>query len=396
MKIIVPFPPGGGGDVVARIVAQQVGDMKGPTMVVEDQPGAGTVIATQNVVRSTPDGTTLLINNNSVVVVPQLRKLDYDPLSDLAPICDVASTPAVLVVNSASPYRTLDDFLAAARARPDDITVGGATGTVLNVGFEMLQRAANVRMTYVNYQGTNQAVNAVLGGHIVAALVDYPATAGQLQAGTLRALAVGSSRRIDWLPRRPTVADFGLKDYELDIWYGAFAPAKTPAGNRFAACRLVRQGGAGAADENPPCDAGRERRRPMRRAVRRLPPQTIRRVRPRHPRSEPQDRQLDGRAPAALSRPCRLFVKRFQSGQPLMEDPFMGKTPLSPPRRRRGGRLLFSFGLRRLVAIRKNDQIVVPYPPGGGADVVARVVADQIGNMHGPTMIIENRPGAAR
>jgi len=83
-------------------------------------------------------------------------------------------------------------------------------------------------MTYVNYQGTNQAVNAVLGEHIVAALVDYPATAGQLQAGTLRALAIGSSRRIDWLPDVPTVAESGLKDYELDIWYGAFAPAKTP------------------------------------------------------------------------------------------------------------------------------------------------------------------------
>jgi tripartite-type tricarboxylate transporter receptor subunit TctC len=227
-KIIVPFAPGGGVDVVARVVAQGVGDLQGPTMVVENRPGGGTVLAAQDVLRSTPDGSALLFINNSVVVAPQLKKLDYDPLSDLTAVCKIASTPTVIVVGAQSPYLSLSDLIGAARAKPGALNFGAVPGAVLQIGFEMFQRAANIRMALVPYNGTIPEITAILGGQIDAALVDYPAAAGQLQAAKVRALAIGSPQRADFLPNVPTIAESGIKDYQLDLWYGTFVPAKTP------------------------------------------------------------------------------------------------------------------------------------------------------------------------
>ena len=228
IKIIVPFPPGGGIDVLARLMAEQIGRTQSVTVVVENRPGAGTVIGSEAVFRAKPDGNTVLIDNNSFVITPHLHKVDYDPMSGFAPICNIATTPTVIAVNSASPYRTLADLFDAARAKPGELTYGSAPGSVLNVGFEMLARMANFRMTFVPFGGTAPAVSAVLGEHIVVAHVDYPAAASHIQAGKLRALATGSGRRIAALPKVPTVAEVGYKDYELDLWYGMFAPAKTP------------------------------------------------------------------------------------------------------------------------------------------------------------------------
>jgi tripartite-type tricarboxylate transporter receptor subunit TctC len=228
IKIIVPYPPGGGADALARVVANTIGNMAGPTMVVENRPGAGTVIGSEDVVRAPADGNTLLITNNSSLLVPHLRQLDFDPLSSLEPICSVATTPTVIIVNSTSPYRTLDDLLGAARAKPGDLTYGAAPGAVSHVSFEMLLHPANIRMTLVPFSGTPPQVNAVLAGQVDAAFVDYPAAAGLLQAGQLRALATGSRARIDWLPDVPTVSESGFKDYEMELWYGYFAPARTP------------------------------------------------------------------------------------------------------------------------------------------------------------------------
>jgi tripartite-type tricarboxylate transporter receptor subunit TctC len=228
VKVIVPYPPGGGADVLARVVADQVGSLHGPTMVVEDRPGAGTIIGTVDVVRATPDGTMLLFANNSSLLVPHLRKLDYDPLTSLTPICSVASTPTVIVVNSASPYRKLADLLDAARKKPGALTYGAAPGAVSHVSVEMLLHTSGTTMTMVPFQGTPPQVNAVLGGHVDLAFVDYPAAAELLKAGKLRALAVASLKRIEWLPDVPTVSESGFPDFEMELWYGLFAPAKTP------------------------------------------------------------------------------------------------------------------------------------------------------------------------
>ena len=227
-KIVVPFPPGGGVDVVARVLAEQIGRAQGPAMVIENRPGAGTAIGMDAALRAPRDGYTLLVTNNSFGVIPHLRKLDFDPLASFEPVCNLAVTPAVVVVNTESPYRTLAELIAAARAKPGDMTIGGAPGTVLNVAVEMLQHAADVRMTFVPFGGTSPAVNALLGGHLMSALVDYPAAAGQLQAGKLRALATGSPRRIEWLAQVPTVAESGYAGYDVELWYGLFAPAKVP------------------------------------------------------------------------------------------------------------------------------------------------------------------------
>jgi tripartite-type tricarboxylate transporter receptor subunit TctC len=231
IKVVVPYPPGGGADVLARVVSNAIGAMQGPTMVVEDRPGAGTLIGTEDVVRATPDGNTLLFSNNSLLLVPHLRTLDYDPLTSLEPICTVASTPTVIIVNSTSPYRSLADLLDAARAKPGQLTFGAAPGAVSHVSFEMLLHPAKVEMTMVPFNGTPPQVNAVLGGQVDTAFVDYPAAAGLLQTGKLRALAVGSLKRIDPLPDVPTVSESGFKDFEMELWYGFFAPARTPQQN---------------------------------------------------------------------------------------------------------------------------------------------------------------------
>lgn len=227
IKLIVPFPPGGAIDVLARVVAEEVGQLQGRTIVIENRPGAGSEIGTVAVSRSVPDGNTLLMGSIATITLPHLRKVNYD-LADLEPICNLASTPTVIVVNKNSGYQTLDDLFRAARDKPGELTYGSAPGSVLHIGFEMLAHVANIQMTFVPFGGTPPAVNALLGEHIVAAMVDYSAAAGQLQAGTLRALAVGSRKRIDDLPDVPTVAESGYKDYELELWYGPFAPAKTP------------------------------------------------------------------------------------------------------------------------------------------------------------------------
>lgn len=228
IKIVVPFPPGGGIDVLARVIAEQVGRAQGVTVVVENRPGAATVIATEAVSRAEPDGNTILMANNTFVVAPHTHKVSYDPFSGFEPICRVGSTPTIIAVNSASPYHTLEDLLNAARTKPGEITYGTSPGSAMNVAFERLGRMANLRMTFVPFGGTPPVISAVLGGHIDVAIADYPVAAGQIQAGTLRALATGSRRRLEELPDVPTVAESGYKDYALEIWYGLVAPAKTP------------------------------------------------------------------------------------------------------------------------------------------------------------------------
>jgi tripartite-type tricarboxylate transporter receptor subunit TctC len=226
---VVPYTPGSGPDILARLVAEQAGRQNGPTVVVEDRPGAGTVIGTEAVARSAPDGNTVLMVAPSFIINPSLRKVNYDPLRDFEPICHLAATPMVIVVNAAAPYRSLADLLDAARAKPGELTLGsGGPGSSLHIGFEILKRAAGIEMTYVPYNGNAPAINALLGGHLTSVYADYPTVVEQLKAGALRALAVGSRKRAEALPDVPTVEESGFKDYDLDIWYGLVAPAKTP------------------------------------------------------------------------------------------------------------------------------------------------------------------------
>jgi tripartite-type tricarboxylate transporter receptor subunit TctC len=229
IKIVVPLPPGGAGDILARLLAEQIGHAHEAGVVIENRPGAGSVIGTEAVARAAPDGSTLLINAPYLLIGPQVKKVSYDPLTSFEPICYLVSSPGVIVVNSASPYRTLADLMSAARAKPGELTfasVGPATAQ--HIGFERLRRAANVDMTYVPYSGGAPAINTLLGGHVTAVFAEYAPLAEHIKAGTLRALATSSRARIAPLPDLPTVAESGYSDYEVDLWWSLFAPAKTP------------------------------------------------------------------------------------------------------------------------------------------------------------------------
>jgi tripartite-type tricarboxylate transporter receptor subunit TctC len=215
--------------VVARELADQIGRAQGATFVIENRPGAGTIIGTEVVARANPDGNTLLVVPHSFLVAPQLHKTNYDAITNFAPICSLVATPTMLAVNTSSPYRTLADFVAAAQAEPGKLTVGSVAGAALQLNFEMLQQAARIRTTFVSYPGTPPAVTAVLGGHLDAVYSDFPTVWPQVKSGALRALATGALTRLESLPDVPTIDESGYKGYEADIWYGLFAPAKTPS-----------------------------------------------------------------------------------------------------------------------------------------------------------------------
>ena len=174
IRMILPFPPGGPADIMARLVAQQVGAEGGPTMVVESHPGAASEIGTELVSQAAPDGDTLGIISPSFVVLPHFRKLSYDPLKDFTPLCELATFPPLLVVNSQSPYHSLADLIDAAHARPSALTLGTIeVGSVTELVFEMLKRETKADITFVPFTGYTPAIEAVLGDHITAALADY-------------------------------------------------------------------------------------------------------------------------------------------------------------------------------------------------------------------------------
>jgi tripartite-type tricarboxylate transporter receptor subunit TctC len=229
IKIVVPYPPGSGPDILSRLMAEQIGRDGGPTVVIENRPGGGTLIGTETVARAEPDGNTVLLVANSFVINPVLKKGNYDVGTSFDPVCYLAATPMVLVVKSEAPYKTVADLVAAARAKPGTIVFSsGGPASSLHVAIEVLKRATNIDVTYVPYAGTAPSVNALMGGHVTAVWADYPTVVSQLKAGTLRGLVTTSSQRVAPLPDVPTLKELGIGSYEADIFYGIVAPAKTP------------------------------------------------------------------------------------------------------------------------------------------------------------------------
>ena len=239
VRIVVPFAAGGPADLIARLLAEQIGRTQGTAMVIENRTGASGVIGTEAVSRGAPDGNTILIINNSFVINAILRpSVTYNPLTSFEPICLLANLPLVLVVNSSSAFLSLADFLAAARARPGELTFASfGPGTPNHIAEESLKRAAGVDWTYVPYAGGDvPAVAALLGGHITTVLATYSGVMEQLKSGTLRPLAVAERMRIAPLPDVPTIAESGYegfaesgyKNFEASGWLGVVAPAGTP------------------------------------------------------------------------------------------------------------------------------------------------------------------------
>jgi len=229
VKLVVPFPPGGGADTLARLVAEQVGRASGFRMVIENRPGAGTVIATEAVSRAEPDGNTILLVANSFVINASLKTLNYDPLTSFEPVCLLSRSPNVIAVNSASPYRSLSDLIQAAHARPAELTMAfQGPGTGQHVAFEKLKLAAHIEMIQVPFTGAAPAVSALLGRHVTALLANYPSAIEQIKSGHLRALAFASATRTSSAPDIPTIAESSVAGYEEEnVWFGIVVPAGT-------------------------------------------------------------------------------------------------------------------------------------------------------------------------
>jgi tripartite-type tricarboxylate transporter receptor subunit TctC len=229
IKFIVPFPAGGGGDVLTRMVAEKWAQLHGVATVIENRPGAATVLGVEAASRAAPDGNTVGIVANSFIIHPNFKKLSYDPLTSFEPVCLLANSPQVIVVNSSSPYKTLAEWLDAARTKPGELShasVGPASPQ--HIAFEQLKLLAKVNITFVPFNGNTPALNALLGGHVGSVMSNYSEAAELVAAGKLRALAVASAKRVDGWPNVPTVAEQGFKDYAVEAWYGLVAPAKTP------------------------------------------------------------------------------------------------------------------------------------------------------------------------
>ena len=229
MRIIVPFAPGGGADILARLLAEEIGRAQRISVVVENRAGGGTVPATEAVAHATPDGSMLLMNANSFVINPSLRKLSYDPLTAFEPLCNLVGTPMFIVVGRNSPYRTLTELLDAARARPGELNLASlGPATAQHIAFELLKRRANVNMSFVSYPGNVPAINALMGGHVTSALANFPEIVEHVNAGNLRVLATTIRARFERLPETPTIAETGFDGYSAEVWLGLVAPARTP------------------------------------------------------------------------------------------------------------------------------------------------------------------------
>jgi len=251
IKLIVPFPPGGGTDISARTLANKVSESAKWTFVIENKPGAGGNLGVEQAVRSAADGYTLVIGQTSNLAInPALyAKLPYDPLKDLSPIALIVSAPVVLVVAADSKFRSLADLLAAAKGGTVTYASPG-NGTVSHLAGELLQRASGVKLTHVPYKGAAQALTDTLGGQVDSFMSSVPSALAQLKSGRLRALAVSSAARSPQLPGTPTIAESGHPGFEASTWYGLLAPGGTPAPvisrlngevNRALAAKEVRE-----------------------------------------------------------------------------------------------------------------------------------------------------------
>ncbi len=230
IRVVVPFPPGGGADVTMRMVAEPLKAQLGQPLVIDNRGGASTIIGTELVAKAKPDGYTILIATTTYAINPSLHaSLPYDPLKDLAPITLVAFTPYILVVHPSLPVKTVKDLIALARARPGQLTYASVgNGSATHLATEMLTSRAGVKITHVPYKGSAPALADLIGGHVSLYLGSMPASVPQARAGKLRAITVTSARRAPGTPEVPTIAESGLPGYEFTSWYGLFARAGTP------------------------------------------------------------------------------------------------------------------------------------------------------------------------
>jgi tripartite-type tricarboxylate transporter receptor subunit TctC len=232
IRLIVGFAPGGGTDVLARALAQQLTESLGQTVAVDNRTGAGGIIAAELGAKAPPDGYTLLVGSLAAFAInPNLvAKLSYDPVRDFAPVGMFATLSYAVDVHPSLPVKSIRDLIALAKVKPGELNYGSAgTGSSTQLAIEQFLLAANVRMTHVPYKGNTPAMTALMSGEVALVFDPVLTSVPQIKAGRIRGLAVTTARRSALLPDVPTVSEAGLKGYEAGNWFGVFAPAGTPA-----------------------------------------------------------------------------------------------------------------------------------------------------------------------
>jgi tripartite-type tricarboxylate transporter receptor subunit TctC len=231
VHVVVPYPAGGAVDAFARVLSQKLSEVWGQQVIVDNRPGASTMIGADQVAKSPPDGYTLLLTAElTLVTVPYLHeKIPYDPLKDFAPVTALVSATQALVVNPSLPVNTVKDLLALAKAKPGELSYGSfGIGSTGHLNMEVLQAMTGVRFNHIPYNGAGPAMNDVIGGHIGFMFAALSIVKGNVKAGKLRMIGVGSDHRSKEFPDVPTISESGVPGFEAKSWFGLVAPAGTP------------------------------------------------------------------------------------------------------------------------------------------------------------------------
>lgn len=229
IRVIVPFAPGGGSDFIARFMAQRLSELLGKPFVIENKPGAGGNLGTEQGVRAAADGYTLTLIASSYTVNPAIHKLNFDPVNEVTPIIQLSRGPLLVLVNPSLGASTLQDLIAMAKKKPGEIMYASSgQGSIIHAATELFNLKAGIKMIHVPYRGTGPALTDTLAGQTQVFFSSAATALPHVQSGTLRALAVTTAKRLPALPNVPTVAEAGLPGYEVDLWHGLLAPKGLP------------------------------------------------------------------------------------------------------------------------------------------------------------------------
>ena len=230
IRFVVPFPPGGGNDILARALAPKMSELLGQQVVIDNRAGAGGNIGADFVAKSPPDGYTIVIASNQVTMNPWIySKLPFDIAKDFSPIAQIASVPMLLAINPEVPAKNLKEFIALAKAKPGSLNYSTpGLGTPQHIAFEVFNFDAGVKVTHVPYKGTSPSIVDLIGGQVQATIGTMASLEQHVKSGKVRAIAVSTPQRSPAMPDIPTIEEGGLKGYNVPLWYSVLAPANTP------------------------------------------------------------------------------------------------------------------------------------------------------------------------